>query len=60
VGRKIRGKTDELVERLGESVSFDARLAHHDPRKYRACLMLGEQELSPRRTPGRSFVGCRP
>ncbi len=45
-GGRFEGGTDDLVERLGQSVSFDARLAHHDIRGSIAhALMLGEQGI---------------
>ena len=45
-GGRFEGKTDELVEALGESVSFDARLAPWDIRASVAhARMLGEQGI---------------
>ncbi len=42
-GGRFEGKTDKLVERLGESVSFDARLAPWDLRASKAhARMLGD------------------
>jgi argininosuccinate lyase len=42
-GGRFEGKTDALVERLGESISFDARLAPWDIRASRAhARMLGD------------------
>jgi argininosuccinate lyase len=42
-GSRFEGGTDELVKRLGESVSFDARLARHDVRGSMAhARMLGD------------------
>jgi len=45
-GGRFEGETDALVERLGESVSFDARLALHDIRGSIAhATMLGAQGI---------------
>ncbi len=45
-GGRFEGKTDDLVEVLGESVSFDARLAPWDVRASIAhARMLGEQGI---------------
>jgi argininosuccinate lyase len=50
-GGRFEGKTDALVEALGESVSYDARLAPWDIRASIAhAEMLGTAALSPRRT----------
>ena len=48
-GGRFTGKTDELVERLGESVSFDARLAPWDIRGSIAhARMLGDTGIVSR------------
>ncbi|MDZ4859941.1 MAG: argininosuccinate lyase [Candidatus Hydrogenedentes bacterium] len=48
-GGRFVGKTDELVERLGESVSFDQRLAPWDIRASIAhARMLGKQGIIPK------------
>ena len=48
-GGRFEGKTDELVERLGESVSFDARLAPWDIRASIAhARMLGDRGIIPK------------
>ena len=48
-GGRFEGETDELVERLGESVSFDARLAPWDIRGSIAhARMLGETGIIPK------------
>ena len=45
-GGRFEGRTDDLVERLGESVSFDARLAPWDIRASVAhARMLGKQGI---------------
>ena len=49
-GGRFEGRTDELVELLGESVSFDARLAPWDIRASIAhARMLGRQGIIPGR-----------
>ena len=49
-GGRFEGRTDELVELLGESVSFDARLAPWDIRASVAhARMLGRQGIIPGR-----------
>ncbi len=49
-GGRFEGRTDDLVERLGESVSFDARLAPWDLRGSIAhARMLGQQHIIPAR-----------
>jgi argininosuccinate lyase len=49
-GGRFEGKTDQLVEKLGESVSFDARLAPWDIRGSIAhARMLGQQGIIARR-----------
>ena len=48
-GGRFKGKTDALVEQLGESVSFDARLAPWDIRASMAhARMLGECKILPK------------
>ncbi len=48
-GGRFEGKTDALVEQLGESVSFDARLAPWDIRGSIAhARMLGDQSIIPK------------
>lgn len=47
-GGRFEGKTDELVEQLGQSVTFDARLAPWDIRASIAhARMLGRQGIIP-------------
>ena len=49
-GGRFEGKTDQLVEKLGESVSFDARLAPWDIRGSIAhARMLGKQGIITQR-----------
>jgi argininosuccinate lyase len=48
-GGRFEGKTDDLVERLGESVSYDSRLAPWDLRASRAhARMLGDCGILPK------------
>jgi len=59
-GGRFTGKTDTLVERLGQSVSFDARLAPWDIRASIAhARMLGGQGIIPKKDATRIIGGLK-
>jgi len=59
-GGRFESKTDALVEQLGESVSFDARLAPWDIRASMAhARMLGEQGIIPKSEVKRILSGLQ-
>ncbi|PCJ52720.1 MAG: argininosuccinate lyase [Candidatus Hydrogenedentota bacterium] len=59
-GGRFEGKTDALVEQLGESVSFDARLAPWDIRGSIAhARMLGDQSIIPKSDAKKIIAGLK-
>ncbi|HRK35185.1 MAG TPA: lyase family protein, partial [Candidatus Hydrogenedentes bacterium] len=59
-GGRFESKTDALVERLGESVSFDARLAPWDIRASIAhARMLGKQSIISKADSKRIIAGLQ-
>lgn len=59
-GGRFEGKTDHLVEQLGESVSFDARLAPWDIRGSIAhARMLGECGIIPKTDAKKIIAGLK-
>ena len=59
-GGRFEGKTDDLMEALGESVSFDARLAPWDIRASIAhARMLGDRAIITKRDADKIIKGLR-
>lgn len=59
-GGRFKGETDRLVEKLGASVAFDARLAPWDIRASIAhARMLGDTGIIPRKEAGKIIRGLK-